>query len=311
MDGVNGWCGHKSATKFKWSNLPILICFSLASKFWVASLSRTPTQQQNISCEPLNVAIGAGVMDFSNLLAQEIRHKRKAAQSSTSRKRHLKHVKTGVQDEQLHEEKDEETKEREEKEEEVDDETHKTDKLEPNQEKNLDLDNHHEHTQHQYNQQQAKEQGTPSLFDKQEIADETLQDKIATQCRKYIKSMLYAWEDQVQLAPDSQPNAKLLIETKRDMVPLLYKLRTGTIHKDLLTSLATTLYYLQVNDMIHANDAYMKMSLGNVVWPIGIVGVGIRETTTIKHANVMIDDTTRRWITAIKRLITRKERHVT
>ena len=123
--------------------------------------------------------------------------------------------------------------------------------------------------------------------------------------------MLYAWDDEVQLVPDSQPSAQLLIETKRDMVPLLYKLRTGTIHKDLLTSLATTLYYLQINDMFHANDSYMKMSLGNVVWPIGIVGVGIRETTTIKHANVMIDDTTRRWITAVKRLITRKERHVT
>lgn len=259
----------------------------------------------------LNVAIGAGVMDFSNLLAQEIRHKRKAAQHSSSRKRHLKHVKTGVQDEQLDNEKKEENKERGEKEEETEDKKHVNDKIEPNDQKNPDFDRNHELTQHQYNQQQTKEEATPRLFDKQEIADGKLQDKIATQCRKYIKSMLYAWDDEVQLVPDSQPSAQLLIETKRDMVPLLYKLRTGTIHKDLLTSLATTLYYLQINDMFHANDSYMKMSLGNVVWPIGIVGVGIRETTTIKHANVMIDDTTRRWITAIKRLITRKARHVT
>lgn len=259
----------------------------------------------------LNVAVGARVMDFSNLLAQEIRHKRKAAQHSSSRKRHLKHVKTGVQDEQLDKERGEENREREEKEEGTDDKGHVNDKIEPSDQKSPDFDRKHELTQHQYNQQQTKEEATPSLFDKQEIADGNLQDKIATQCRKYIKSMLYAWDDEVQLVPDSQPSAQLLIETKRDMVPLLYKLRTGTIHKDLLTSLATTLYYLQINDMFHANDSYMKMSLGNVVWPIGIVGVGIRETTTIKHANVMIDDTTRRWITAVKRLITRKERHVT
>lgn len=254
-------------------------------------------------------------MDFSSILAREISHKRKTARNHAVRKRPLSHVKADVQDESPpnkpeilgDESKPSATKS------EVDHGSHinKIDSgnaLEPKQSVPLtDISDTHM----LYNQQQTKENAVPDLFDPRDTANEQSRDKVATQCRKYIKSLLVAWTDEVHLSPDSQPSASLLKETKKDLVPLLYKLRTDTLHNDLLTSLATTLFYLQTNNLVAANDAYMKMSLGNVVWPIGIVGVGIKESTTTKHANVMVDDATRRWITAIKRLITRREEHVT
>lgn len=245
-------------------------------------------------------------MDFSNLLAQEIRKKRKSTQPQTALKRKLQHVKTDVQD-NCPDDNDSQ------KELGVENATKAADNKpgESSEPPKKQLDEYLPDIQHVYNQQQLKESETPALLDKQEIADGKHHDKIATQCRKFIKNALISWDDEAQLLANSQQSRALLDETKRDFVPLLYSLRVGSMDPDLLTSLATTLYYLQTNDVLHAKDAYMKLSLGNVVWPIGIIGVGVREGSSTKHASIMINDTTRRWITAIKRLITRKEQHVT
>lgn len=63
-----------------------------------------------------------------------------------------------------------------------------------------------------------------------------------------------------------------------------------------------------------AIQSYMKLSIGNVAWPIGVTQIGIHERSAhsriqggSQRANVMIDEPTRLWITSVKRLISFQE----
>ncbi|AQZ11615.1 PRP18 (YGR006W) [Zygosaccharomyces parabailii] len=130
---------------------------------------------------------------------------------------------------------------------------------------------------------------------------------IGMQCNLYIHQLLNQW-----VQHGYQP--ELLPETKKSFFPLLVRLRKNTLPQDLVISLATVLYHLQVNELHLATESYMKLSIGNVAWPIGVTSVGIHARSAQTRiqgdkgvANVMLDDQTRLWITSVKRLITFKE----
>ena len=62
---------------------------------------------------------------------------------------------------------------------------------------------------------------------------------------------------------------------------------------------------------LQANDTYLQMAIGNAAWPIGVTMVGIhartgREKIFSKHvAHVMNDETQRKFIQGLKRLMTK------
>lgn len=166
-----------------------------------------------------------------------------------------------------------------------------------------------------YRLQLQKEQQTDATINLDEI-DREFYQKLCTQIRKYIKQLIHSWDVDVQQNSD-EAQAKILHETKRDVVKLLYKLRSEKLKEDMLISLATICYYLQHKDYNKATESYLKLSIGNVAWPIGVKSVGIHSRSADLKitgedkqlvANIMIDDKTRRWITAIKRLIALVER---
>lgn len=63
--------------------------------------------------------------------------------------------------------------------------------------------------------------------------------------------------------------------------------------------------------LFQASDAYLQMAIGNSPWPIGVTMVGIhartgREKIFSKNvAHVMNDETQRKYIQALKRLMTK------
>lgn len=136
--------------------------------------------------------------------------------------------------------------------------------------------------------------------------------QLRIQIRVYLKEIIREWESQ----PDkSEEEVVLLKETKKGIVNLLYKLRSDKIPTEALVSLATVIYYLQSNQFNKANESYMKLSIGNVCWPIGVVNVGIharssslRITGSKQVSNIMMNELTRKWIISVKRLISFKER---
>lgn len=185
-----------------------------------------------------------------------------------------------------------------------------------------------------YRIQLEKEEATDRTIKLEDITSSDAREKLHTQVRMYVKYMVKEWENDVQLKMEGFSSIRddeeredeeesvarqssMLLDTKKDLVRLLYKLRTQKLTDSMLTSLCTIMYYLQVHDYRRANESYMKLSIGNVAWPIGVKGVGIHERSAAlkitgenkqNSANIMLDDKTRRWITAIKRLISFAER---
>lgn len=176
-----------------------------------------------------------------------------------------------------------------------------------------------------YQDQLEKEDKVPMNLDLQEIGKIEFQAKHYTQLRKYIKYIIKCWESQINIEKESEDSlapgegrassssSKLLTETKRDVVPLLYKLRKENLPQSMFTSLTTVIYYLQSENYRMANETYLKLSIGNAAWPVGVRSVGIHQraadlkiTGSDKKTatNIMMGDKTRRWITAVKRLIT-------
>ncbi|SSD59283.1 uncharacterized protein SCODWIG_01044 [Saccharomycodes ludwigii] len=107
-------------------------------------------------------------------------------------------------------------------------------------------------------------------------------------------------------------NDNICKETRINLFPLLIKLRKKTLDRNTLVTLSTTLYYLQLADYKSCLESYMKLSIGNVAWPIGVASIGIHQRSNHSRisnnfnasSNIMIDEETRLWITNIKRLIT-------
>ncbi|KKA03854.1 Pre-mRNA-splicing factor 18 [Hanseniaspora uvarum DSM 2768] len=97
----------------------------------------------------------------------------------------------------------------------------------------------------------------------------------------------------------------LLNEISVDMMGLLLKLHEHSLESGLLVSLATVLIQIQNNDKQKTLQAYLDLSIGKVVWPIGVQNIGIHFKTTGKEdpsdrANFLKEGN---WIIALKRII--------
>lgn len=188
----------------------------------------------------------------------------------------------------------------------------------PNSQDDQKKEEQHDQKQVQDNQKkQEKAQRYALQYEKEAAVDRTFQledisnhnkHKLETQIRVFIKEVVKSWEN-------SGENADILYDTKKNLVLLLYKLRSDGLTDDMVISLGTICYYIQNKEWKNALESYMKLSIGNLAWPIGVISVGIHErsadlkiTGENTGANIMIDDKTRRWITAVKRLITYSER---
>ncbi|XP_056653310.1 pre-mRNA-splicing factor 18-like isoform X4 [Monodelphis domestica] len=73
--------------------------------------------------------------------------------------------------------------------------------------------------------------------------------------------------------------------------------------------------FLLQREYVKANDAYLQMAIGSAPWPIGVTMVGIhartgREKIFSKHvAHVLNDETQRKYIQGLKRLMTICQKH--
>lgn len=136
------------------------------------------------------------------------------------------------------------------------------------------------------------------------IGDPEQESHLALQCNLFIHSLLQEWQSE-GYKPD------LILETKKALYSVLLQLRKKMLPSELITSLATILYHIQQHQFPLATQSYLKLSIGNVAWPIGVTSVGIHARSAHeriqgkdKIANVMLDEPTRLWITSVKRLIT-------
>lgn len=137
-------------------------------------------------------------------------------------------------------------------------------------------------------------------------------------CLTLLKFLLKTWNDQLlAVSGDEKMKTKTKIakatftQTRVYLKPLLKKLKNDKIPDDIFDSLIDIVKHLLKRDYIAASDSYLTMAIGNAPWPIGVTMVGIhartgRERISSKNvAHVLNDETQRKYIQGLKRLMTK------
>lgn len=133
-----------------------------------------------------------------------------------------------------------------------------------------------------------------------------------------LQLLLKMWEVQLNarsLKEKASTKGKLALATYNQtqiyLKPLLRKLKNSSLSDDILDSLTLITKHMLEKDYLRASDAYLEMAIGNAPWPIGVTMVGIhartgREKIFSKNvAHVLNDETQRKYIQALKRLMTK------
>ncbi|KAH8822791.1 Prp18 domain-containing protein [Flagelloscypha sp. PMI_526] len=132
-----------------------------------------------------------------------------------------------------------------------------------------------------------------------------------------IKKRLKDWKEAMDARPmdvkqttQGKFAAAMQAQSADSLKPLLKQLRTRTLADDMLPTLAEIVHYMQTRQYQKANDAYLRLSIGNAAWPIGVTMVGIHERSAREKissdqvAHVFNDEVSRKYIQSIKRLLT-------
>ncbi|KAJ0408610.1 hypothetical protein P43SY_008957 [Pythium insidiosum] len=153
-----------------------------------------------------------------------------------------------------------------------------------------------------------------SAGDAPEPAETELADDVLVY--RFFKSMLLRWEQDLADRPDHvkrTAQGKLATKTMKqckDYIRPLFKLcKRRQVPADILPNLVEIVRFCRQGEFVRANDAYIRLAIGNAAWPIGVTMVGIHERTgrekinANKQAHVMNNEAQRKYITSVKRLI--------
>ena len=133
----------------------------------------------------------------------------------------------------------------------------------------------------------------------------------------FLKHLQFGWAERLN-ARDQNLKASLqgklesgrFQQTSSYLQPLYRKLRTRSIDEEILEFLRRIVASMLDKDYVKASDWYLQMAIGNAPWPIGVTMVGIhartgREKIFSQHvAHVLNDETQRKYIQGLKRLMT-------
>ncbi|KAG7401403.1 Pre-mRNA-splicing factor 18 [Phytophthora boehmeriae] len=133
---------------------------------------------------------------------------------------------------------------------------------------------------------------------------------------RFFKGMLQRWEKELADRPDHvkrTAQGKIAVRTMKqckDYIRPLFKLcKQRQVPPDILPNLVDIVKFCQQGEFVQANDAYIKLAIGNAAWPIGVTMVGIHERTgrekinSNKQAHVMNNESQRKYLTSVKRLM--------
>ncbi len=133
----------------------------------------------------------------------------------------------------------------------------------------------------------------------------------------FFKTLLKEWQADLDARSDEQKKTaagRVATATHQQageyLKPVFRLLGLDELAQDVLAHLADICGFLQDREYVRANDTYLRLSIGNAPWPIGVTMVGIHERsahekiTSDSVAHVLNDEVSRKWIQSIKRLMT-------
>ncbi|XP_047009254.1 pre-mRNA-splicing factor 18 isoform X1 [Ictalurus punctatus] len=139
---------------------------------------------------------------------------------------------------------------------------------------------------------------------------------------KVMRFLLGVWakdlnsrEDRIKRSVQGKVASATQKQTESYLRPLFRKLSKKNLSADIKESITDIIKFMLQREYVKANDAYLQMAIGNAPWPIGVTMVGIhartgREKIFSKHvAHVLNDETQRKYIQGLKRLMTICQKH--
>jgi len=138
---------------------------------------------------------------------------------------------------------------------------------------------------------------------------------------RFFKQLVKLWETRMAERPeaeaksmDGRKETTAYVQCRRHMKPFFKQLKTRTMHFEVLTTMVEITQHSQMRDYVKAHDAYIRCAIGNAPWPMGISGTGIHERQGRQHiresklAHIMNDETQRKYLQSVKRLLTFAQR---
>jgi len=140
---------------------------------------------------------------------------------------------------------------------------------------------------------------------------------------KWSRRMLKAWQEELAARPESYRAAiegkheiAQYRQSRRDLKPLLKKLKNREVPTNIANPLFEAVSLCDERKFKEAQEKYMELSIGNAAWPVGLNRVSIHMRSaaskignaTGNAAHILGDETTRKFIMVIKRLLTLSEK---
>ncbi|KAG5444899.1 Pre-mRNA-splicing factor 18 [Clonorchis sinensis] len=142
-------------------------------------------------------------------------------------------------------------------------------------------------------------------------------DKVTNHVLSYLKFLLSKWGNilnsrskEEKLSYLGKISSATYTQTVDYIKPLLRALQHRCCRDDILDSLVKIITLMMDRNYLKANDAYLELAIGNAPWPLGVTNHGIHSRTAQEKihaknvAHVLNDETQRKYIQAIKRLMT-------
>ena len=143
-----------------------------------------------------------------------------------------------------------------------------------------------------------------------------VEDRILKWLQKWMKD----WEEDLASRDDAVKGSAAgrqadvrYKETEQYLRPLYSRLRQRSLDVQLLAGIKLIVDAVKERNYLHAYKIYMGVAIGNSPWPIGVTQVGLhersaREKISFKYASgsahIMNDEASRKFIQALKRLMT-------
>lgn len=138
---------------------------------------------------------------------------------------------------------------------------------------------------------------------------------------KFLRFLLQLWGQRLNARSEDEKTSMkgkmasaTYTQTQDYIRPLFRRLKKENCPEDILEHLVLIVNYMLDRNYVKANDAYLQMAIGNAPWPIGVTMVGIHARTGREKifsrniAHVLNDETQRKFIQALKRLMTQCQR---
>ncbi|KAJ4985748.1 pre-mRNA-splicing factor [Stagonosporopsis vannaccii] len=101
-----------------------------------------------------------------------------------------------------------------------------------------------------------------------------------------------------------------MVQARENMRPLFKKLENFDLPDSILQPIVEIVHAAQERRYVDANNGYLRLSIGNAAWPIGVTMVGIHERSAREKlhenensAHILSDESTRKYLQSIKRCL--------